>query len=270
MDAGATLTKLAHRDPDGELHFELLSAADGWAAIGRRIEALSPSTLGLTGGGGAEIADRISCPLALINEFAAWGTGAAGLLARADLACDGRYLLVSLGTGTTALLVDGVSSSRVGGTALGGGTAVGLGAALCGCSEFDRLCELAREGTRRHVDLLVSDIYRTGESPLWGEITASSFAKLARPDEETKPSPEDLAASIMGLVGENVALICSSLAASAQVRQIVFGGATLRGNQLLQTILKTISSALGRQCIILPEGEFTGALGALELAHARR
>jgi pantothenate kinase len=66
-----------------------------------------------------------------------------------------------------------------------------------------------------------------------------------------------------------VALICAGLAASTQVRQIVFGGSTLRGNHLLRTILETLSNALGRQAILLPKGEFAGALGALELARAR-
>jgi type II pantothenate kinase len=73
----------------------------------------------------------------------------------------------------------------------------------------------------------------------------------------------------MGLIGENVALICSSLAASSQVRQIVFGGSTLRGNHLLRTIIEALSSALGRQAVLLPDGEFAGALGALELARIR-
>ena len=75
VDAGATLTKLAFLNRDRELHLELLPASDGWQATADRIEALSPSTLGLTGGGGVEIAERIFGPSASINEFAAWGTG---------------------------------------------------------------------------------------------------------------------------------------------------------------------------------------------------
>ena len=53
------------------------------------------------------------------------------------------------------------------------------------------------------------------------------------------------------------------------MRQIVFGGSTLRGNHLLRTIIEALSSALGRQAVLLPDGEFAGALGALELARIR-
>jgi type II pantothenate kinase len=265
VDAGATLTKLAFRDPAGELHFELMPGRSG-QTVAERIEELAPSTVGLTGGGGTEIADRVSRPSQTVDEFKAWTAGASGLLARAEITSDDRYLLVSLGTGTTALLVDGAASDRVGGTALGGGTVLGLGSALCGCSDFERLCELADKGSRRNVDLLVSDIYRTGESPIWGDVTASSFAKLSRLDPSTTASPEDLASAIMGLIGENVTLICSGLARSNQVKQVVFGGATLRGNAPLRAILETLSSALGLQAILLPDGEFAGAMGALELA----
>ncbi len=39
----------------------------------------------------------------------------------------------------------------------------------------------------------MSDIYRAGESPIWGEVTASSFAKLARGDAPVQASSCDLA-----------------------------------------------------------------------------
>ena len=69
----------------------------------------------------------------------------------------------------------------------------------------------------------------------------------------------------MGLVGENVALICAGLAALTGARRLVFGGSTLRGNESLREVLQGILGALGRDLVFLEDGEFAGALGALLL-----
>ena len=142
---------------------------------------------------------------------------------------------------------------------------MGLGRALLGPIEFEDLCDLARRGSRRRVDLLVSDIYGPGQIPLKADLTAANFGRLAQSGEAIL-EPGDLAAGVMGLVGENVALITAGLAVSARVRPFVFAGSTLRGNSLLAEVLLGVTALLGRQSIILEDGEFCGALGALELA----
>ena len=192
------------------------------------------------------------------------GAGAARLLG-ASLPADGRYLLVSLGTGTSVLLVEGDTVLRVGGTALGGGTLMGLAAAILHEVDFHELCSLAEQGSRSHVDLMVSDIYDLGEIALPSDLTAASFAKLARGTNEP-PARADLAAAIVGLVAENVALICNGLAVSSQARSIVFCGSTLRGNPALASVLTSLTQGIGHDAVMLPDGEFGGALGALELA----
>ena len=70
----------------------------------------------------------------------------------------------------------------------------------------------------------------------------------------------------MGLVGENVGLICAGLAARIDVELIVFGGSTLRDNPALTAILGGVCAALGRSPRFLADGQFAGALGALALA----
>jgi type II pantothenate kinase len=159
--------------------------------------------------------------------------------------------------------------TRVGGTALGGGTMLGLGALLTGCGDFASLAALAARGARREVDLLVSDIYRAGEIPLAGDLTASNFGRLARSARDHRPEPADLANALMGLVGENVALLCGAAAVAAQVRRVVFAGSTLRQNPAFEAVLQRITGALGREPSVLPDGEFAGAVGALLLATAR-
>lgn len=266
VDSGATLAKLVVRRP-GEAHEYRLLPSDDAQACRRALAGLGAARIGVTGGGADRLVRELPGTVA-VNEFAAWGAGAADMLAE-----DGggepsqRYLLVSLGTGTSVLLVDGLSVSRVGGTALGGGTLLGLAAGLLGTSDFETVVALAKKGSRREVDLLVSDIYRAGGIPLAGDLTAANFGKLApRLAAGERVAPADLAHALMGLLGENVALVCAHLAAAAQVRRIVFGGSTLRGNDALVEILGGITRALGREPVFLPRGEHAGALGALLLA----
>jgi type II pantothenate kinase len=180
--------------------------------------------------------------------------------------------VVSLGTGTSILLVTPETTLRVGGTALGGGAVVGLGGTLASAN-FEELCELAHQGDAGAVDLRVSDIYANHEIPLAGDLTAASFGKLARDLDEQgfarKPSPQDRAdrvAGVMRLVGENVALICAGIAAATRAQHVVYGGSTLRGNSCLVEVLREVTALCGLQCCFLPHGGFAGALGALELA----
>ncbi|MGH0035844.1 MAG: hypothetical protein ACQGVK_12530 [Myxococcota bacterium] len=275
VDVGATLAKLAiaaDEEPRGRAgsppptRFELHPAGE-LDRVAERVDSLAPAGVGLTGGGGRALAERLSTPAAQVNEFAAWGVGAGVLLRRGGHALGERYLLVSVGTGTSVLLVDGISVNRVGGTALGGGTVVGLCTALLGTGDFERVCQLAEAGDRARIDLLVSDIYGAGEIPLVGDVTASAFGRLARGGGAA--SREDLAAAVMHLVAENVALICHGLSAATQAPRVVFGGSTLRNNPALGRVLTGITAQLGRQATLLPDGEFAGAVGSLELARGR-
>jgi type II pantothenate kinase len=269
VDAGASLAKIAVRGPDGALVYRLESG-EALEPVAAWLARAGAERVGLTGCGAGALGDLLDRPCAdrviAVNEFAAWGRGASELLAASGAPRGERRLLVSLGTGTSVMLQDGLAVNRIGGTALGGGTVVGLGAALLGCADFTEIAALAERGSRQHVDLLVSDLYRPGQIALAGEITAASFGKLARLQGGVMPDREDVARALMGLVGENVALICAGLAAAHRVRRLVFGGSTLRKNPSLVSILQGITTALGAEVTILPDGEFAGALGALLLA----
>ena len=263
IDAGASLAKLAVRTAGGALRHQLF-AADDAQGLALAVRRAAPARVGITGCGAARLAAAVDGSPVRVDEFAAWGSGAHTLLARQGAAGAERHLLVSVGTGTSIMRADGMSVSRIGGTALGGGTVVGLGALVLGRRDFDALAELARRGDRRRVDLRVGDIYQPGEIALTGDLTASSFGKLARDGGE--PAPEDVAHAIMGLVGENVALLCGALGIAQQIERVVFGGTTLRANPALRDVLRDITGALGREVTFLEDGEYAGAVGALALA----
>jgi type II pantothenate kinase len=263
-DVGATLIKLAIRAGEGEPELETLPAA-ALDAAARRVSALAPEPLGLTGGGALQLARRLGGGAQRVEEFAAWGCGAHELLRGQGLDAE-RFLLVSVGTGTSAMLVEPQGVRRVGGTALGGGTLLGLASVLFGTARFDEVVALAARGDRRRVDLLVGDIYPEDGFSLPAELNAASFARLAGRTDGCDSA--DLAHALIGMVGENVGLVCGGLARGSDVRRIVFGGGTLRDNPPLVDVLHTVSVALGCEPVFLARGEFAGAVGAL--AHADR
>jgi len=163
---------------------------------------------------------------------------------------------VSLGTGTSVLSVEDGHVARVGGTALGGGTVLGLGKLLLGVESFAELTALAERGDRRSVDLMVGDVYRSTDAPLLRDLTAASFAKLASTE------PEDLASALMGLVGENVALLCGGFARHSSIEGVVYCGSTLSENPPLRRIVAEITTLFGHRPCFLAGGAFCGAVGA--------
>ncbi len=266
VDVGATLAKLVLRRAGGEAIAESLPAA-ALDALAARLRALGVARVALTGGGAARLTDRLDgTPCVRVAEFDAWAEGARALLARDAVAAE-RFLLVSVGTGTSALLVEPGAATRVGGSALGGGTVVGLGAALAGLRDYDEIVRAAERGDRGRVDLRVADVYPHGDLPLPGDLNASSFAKLARAGAPA-PEPADLAHAVLGLVGENVGLICAGLALRAGVERVVFGGSTLVASPALHAILGTLCVAHGLSPHFLPDGQYAGAWGALALGQA--
>ena len=273
IDAGASLVKLAIEHRSGELRLEKLPSHDV-AGVADRVASCRPGDVCLTGGGAASIEPLLAAPTTLHNEFASWAAGARRILRGSgdesleSIGSLGRFILVSLGTGTSIQLIDGSSSRRVAGTALGGGTMLGLGRALTGARDFAEFCRLASRGSRKAVDLQLSDVYAGGDVPLADAMTASNFGKLSRGSAHL-PEPADLAAGLVNLVAENVGLIVGHVAAASGSKRVFIGGSTLSDNSGLETALTRVLAAFGCQASVLADGEYTGALGAIELLHTQ-
>jgi len=260
IDVGATLCKLAREGKKRALRHLPSAEID---VVREQVEGWRPREIVATGGG----ADRLGPEIAGVSvqrvpEFEAWARGAPILAERERLELPDRYLLVSLGTGTSVLAIEGDECSRVGGSALGGGTLLGLGRLLLDMGSFRQIADLAQDGDRRRVDLLVGDIYRGVETPLPRDLTASSFGKIESRE------PADLAHALMGLLGENLALICGELARSRDIADIVFCGSTLSDNPVLVQNLDLVSRTYGREPHFLRDGAFCGAVGATALAQS--
>jgi type II pantothenate kinase len=255
LDVGATLCKLAV--VGGSLETEHHPSRE-LSVVRRRVEALAPERVVATGGGASELGDALAGRrVAHVPEFDAWAGGLPVVAAAEGVVLPERYLLVSLGTGTSILAIDGASVSRAGGTGVGGGTALGLAKLLLGVERFDELIGLAAR-----VDLLVSEVYRGMPATVARSLTASNFAKL----ESTRAA--DVAHALLGLVGETVVLVTLGLARSAGADTVAYCGTTLAGNAPLRAIIEEISTFFGLRPLFLERGAYCGAVGAAVLAPA--
>jgi len=258
LDVGATLCKVAV--VGDRLETEHHPAHD-LSHVRTRVERARPARVVATGGGASELGEAVAgCRVLHVAEFDAWARGAPIVAAHERITLPERHLLVSLGTGTSILGIEGRRAWRAGGTAVGGGTALGLAKLLLGVERFDDLIALAARGDRSHVDLLVSEVYRAAPTAVARNLTASNFAKLA------SRRPEDLAHALMGLIGETVVLVALGLARDAGVETVVYCGTTLAGNAPLRAIIEEISTFFGLRPVFLARGAYCGAIGATALA----
>jgi len=270
VDIGATLAKAVLVNAGAALEtFEpfVCPSAD-LSALAAFLSNRPSLSLAATGAGAHRLASLVTSdePPVFADEFEAWGEGEKVLLRSADFTPTTPHYLVSLGTGTSILRIgpDG-RVSRAGGTGLGGGTLRGFGQLLLGQSDHDALTALAAQGDRRRVDLLVRDLYPSGDIALQGDLTASNLGRVASRDSR------DVAHAITGLVGENIALLAAALSKQEVVPlplDIVYAGSTLRQNVALRDVLAFATAVGGARALFLPNGEFVGAVGAL--ARARR
>jgi type II pantothenate kinase len=270
VDIGATLAKAVVVPARAGLEtFETFVCPSGdLPALAAFLADRGPLRLAATGAGAHRLAALVKTagPAVLTDEFEAWGEGEKVLLARADFTPTTPHYLVSLGTGTSIFRIGQEGrASRAGGTGLGGGTLRGFGQLLLGLSDHEALTSLAFQGDRKRVDLLVRDLYPSGEIALQGDLTASNLGRVASRDAR------DVANAITGLVGENVALLAAALSKQESVPSpidVVYAGSTLRQNVALRDVLAFATSVGGARARFLPNGEFVGAVGALARARS--
>ena len=177
---------------------------------------------------------------------------------------DDQFLVVSMGTGVSfTLITPGESRKHVGGSALGGGTLMGLAKLLIGVTNFDELLELAAKGNSNTYDLLVSDIY--GESygtTLTSNVTAASFAKAAIQD--VNGLKEDIAAALISTICYSVGGQVAAIAQGHNTKTIIFVGGFLSEQGVIPVALEAAATLFVHDItLVVPRNHrYAGALGA--------
>ena len=216
--------------------------------------------LAVTGGRSWQLPDRLGAARVVkVDEPTATAVG--GLLEDAPTPA----IVVSLGTGTGIVLADPPSPpQRLVGSGIGGGTLLGLAKLLLGTTDVARIGELARHGDLSRCDLTVGDILGGGVGPVPAEATAAHFARVAR-EGSVVPRSEDIAATLLNLIGQAVLRLAFEAARFHQARSIVLVGHVLDVPGFRDAIERI--PLLDRSYVrIVSEPGFAVARGALETA----
>lgn len=259
IDAGGTLIKVAELDGNDRT-FKKYPSADIDLVIQTLNDQHFKDDVYLTGGKAEYMKNRLNFDVTSSIEFDATFRGLTQLLREADTPLD-RYVYLNVGTGTSFHQATNASQERVGGSGVGGGTIMGLSYLLTGIDDFDTITERAESGDRDNIDLKVHHIYNGKPSPIPGDLTASNFGRIL----ETKKSAtaEDQLIAVIGLVAETVTAMAINLADAHDTKNMVFIGSTFLNNKVMKDIIYNYSSLKNMNAYIVPDGEYSGALGAI-------
>ncbi len=261
IDVGGSTTKIIGYCDNKIIEPLLIRAADPitslFGAFGKfvyknKIEISSIEKILITGVGATFINEDIyGIKTVKVSEFDANARG--GLyLSKKD-----KALIVSLGTGTSIVEATKEVSNYVGGTAVGGGTIIGLCKKMINMPDIEKIVELAEHGDLHHIDLNVSDIVNSNLPELHNDITASNFGKL-----DNDASDADIALGVLNLVFQSIAMTSVFATRHSQFDEVVLIG-NLSQLKICKETFIAINKLTGVNFIIPEMSEYATALGAL-------
>lgn len=211
--------------------------------------------IGVTGGHYRALPDELDgYPLFKVDEMLALGLGG---LAAANLDAG---LVVSAGTGTAMVAARGDQVAHVTGSAVGGGTLLGLSKLILGTAEVDEIDRLALLGDAGSVDIMLSEAVGGEVGKLPANANAVNLGKLIDGGDF---SQEDLAAGLVRLVAQVIAVIAINAADAAGMNEIILIGHTMD----LASVQKEIAlvGAFYQRAFSMPENPgFATASGVIE------
>ncbi len=236
--------------PDAEFVRALLTAGG--------VELASLQRLAVTGGQHRMLPPQIEgCALVRVGEIEAIGRGGQAL---AEGTRDDPLLVVSAGSGTAMVAARGTQYAHVTGTAVGGGTLIGLSRLLLHTTDPGEIDGLALAGDPNGADLSLRDVVNGQIGNLPPEATAVNFGRLARRD--FVPRREDTAAALVTLVGQVIAIVAINAARAQQIERVVVIG-HLIDMPSVRRVLESVGDLYGMRLHLPPEAGHATALGAL-------
>lgn len=185
-----------------------------------------------------------------VDEFYAIGLGGRFLTSLE------RAIIISMGTGTAFVRVDGNSIVHIGGTGVGGGTLLGLSDRMLGVRSVSHLVELAQTGSLANVDLTIGDISDMPLSNMAAETTASNFGKLS--DIAT---PGDMALGILNLVFQTIGTLAVFSTREENIRSVVLTG-NLSRVPMAKKVFDDFEKLYEVKFVIPENADFATAIGA--------
>lgn len=261
IDFGITNIDAVRRDGGALLHRQIPTGpqrlVDQFPAILKALEIdeMSLSRVAVTGGRYRSLPEQFhGIQLVKVSEVQAIGRGGLHLSGLEEA------LVVSAGSGTAMVAARGASAAHVTGSAVGGGTLQGLGRLLLGTADAIAIDALAQRGTANRVDLTLVEAVGSAVGKLPLDANAVNFGRLA--DEAVLVSPEDVAAGLVRLVGQVIAVIGINAARAEGLAQVVVTG-HLVDLPSVRRVLDEVAGYYGAAIQVAPNPGMGTALGAL-------
>ncbi|WP_240550293.1 Fumble domain-containing protein [Candidatus Roseilinea sp. NK_OTU-006] len=177
----------------------------------------------VTGGRHRQLPDAIDgVPIVKVGEIEAIGLGGLRLAQRQQPALQ-EALVVSAGSGTAMVAVRNNSAQHVTGSAVGGGTLIGLCKLLIGTADAREIDALAMAGDSNKVDITLLEATGGAIGRLPADANAVNFGRAATP-ELAQVDRKDLAAGVAVMVGQVIAVIAINAARAERLEPIVVVG----------------------------------------------
>ena len=194
-----------------------------------------------------------------INEVTAIGRGGLHLSGYSEA------LVVSAGSGTAMVAAHTGEYHHATGSAVGGGTLQGLGKLLLGTADAPTIDALALQGDSNGVDVTLLEATGGVLGRLPADANAVNFGRVARLDQDQPdwlPRREDVAAGLVLMIGQVIAVIAINAARAEGLQHIVVVGHVVD----LPSVRRVLNTVAGyyQASIIVPDkpGSAT-AIGAL-------
>ena len=205
----------------------------------------------LTGVGSAYIDQPLyGLPTAKADEFMANGLGARYAIPQENL------IVVSMGTGTSFVKVEGQQIRHIGGLGVGGGTLLGLSRLLLKTQDIHLIAEMAQKGTLTNIDLQIQDICNRPLPDLPLDATASNFGKAVG-----NASPEDIASGIIHMVLQSIGQAAFLASLNSSIKDFVLIGNLTQLPQCKEVFPK-MEKMYGVRFLIPKYSEYRTAIGA--------
>ena len=263
IDFGISNTDLAISD-EGKIVFHTTPSQSSGINAGtlknilkkHEIDISNIKKIGVTGGKSSDLDDALEgVEIAKINEIDAIGLGAKKLYGIKEESA----LVVSAGTGTACVHVQGNNFNHLGGIAVGGGMLEGLGSLLFKNSNGLEINEFANSGSRAELDLLIGDVVNKIGN-LSPDITAVNFGQAKSSSADTM---ENTAAALCNMVGEIIGTVAYLNALLVGSDKAYFIGRTSYLSEIIDGINQRLELA-GINGQYNDDREYGNVIGVLE------
>jgi len=198
-----------------------------------------------------------------VAEVNAIGRGGQALVHGDTAPAGSTLLVVSAGSGTAVVSARADRYAHVTGTGVGGGTLLGLARLLFNTTDVAVIDSMALRGDPNGADLALRDVVHGPIGTLPPDATAVNFGRLAR--DTTFASPDDLAAALMTLVGQVIAITAINAARAESIASIVLIG-HMADSGAFRRVIDQVGAYYGTEIAVPRLAGFGTALGAMEFA----